>query len=166
MSLTPAADRPFMPGYGIAAASEGSGLLSWAWAQERLGRSHDYWLATVSADGSPHLMPVWAMWLDEALWFSSSKSSRKTRNLLADGRCSLSTDNASQPVVVHGVAEVVTDSAVLRAVLDAENAKYGTGYSIDTLDPAVNTCFKVRPVKVIGLDTEDFTGSPTRWVLS
>jgi hypothetical protein len=31
------------------------------------------------------------------------------------------------------------------------------------LDPATNTCFRVRPAKVIGLDTADFTGSPTRW---
>jgi hypothetical protein len=114
MSGVPAADRPFMPGYGVVGPSEGSGLLSWAWAAERLGRSHDYWLATMSSDGSPHLMPVWATWLDG----------------------------------------------------DAENAKYGSDYSIDTLDQAVNTCFKVRPVKVIGLDTGDFTGSPTRWVLS
>src|ERR1700684_3832036 len=164
MSDVPAADRPFMPGYGIVSPSEGSGLLSWAWAEERLAGSHDYWLATVSADGAPHLMPVWATWLSGALWFSSSKSSRKTRNLLADGRCSMSTDNAAQPVVVHGVAEAVADPSALRTVLDAENAKYGTDYSIDTPAPAVNTCFRVCPVKVIGLDTEDFTGSPTRWV--
>lgn len=36
-------------------------------------------------------------------------------------------------------------------------------YGIDMLDPAANTCCKLRPVKVIGLDTADFTGSPTRW---
>ncbi len=164
LSEEPAADRPFMPGYGVAGPAAGSGLLSWAWAEERLARSHDYWLATVGADGSPHLMPVWAMWLDGALFFSSSNGSRKTRNLLGDGRCSLSTDNAAQPVVVFGIAEVITDLAVLRAMLDAENAKYSTSYSMQTLDPAENTCFKVRPVKVIALDTDDFTGSPTRWV--
>ena len=152
-----------MPGYGTQPASAGSGLLSWTWACERLAASHDYWLATAIPDGGPHLMPVWAVWLDAALWFSGSNGSRKTRNLRADGRCSLATDSAAQPVVVSGVAEVVTDQAALRRMLDAENAKYGTDYSIETLDPASNTCFLVRPTWVFGLDTADFTGSPTRW---
>jgi len=108
-------------------------------------------------------MPVWAVWMAAALWFSCSNDSRKTRNLRADGRCSLATDDAAAPVVVQGVAEVVSDMAELHKMLDAENAKYGTAYGIDMLDPATNTCFRVRPAKVIGLDTADFTGSPTRW---
>jgi hypothetical protein len=29
----PVASRPYMPGYGIAAATEGKGLLPWAWAE-------------------------------------------------------------------------------------------------------------------------------------
>lgn len=32
------------------------------------------------------------------------------------------------------------------AVLDAENAKYGTGYSIETLDPAETHLLAVRPL--------------------
>ena len=34
-----------MPGYGTLGAEEGIGLLPWAWAEERLVRSHDYWFA-------------------------------------------------------------------------------------------------------------------------
>jgi PPOX class probable F420-dependent enzyme len=159
----PQADRPFMPGYGIRPASEGTGLLPWAWAVERLFASHDYWLATRRPDGHPHLMPVWAVWLDEALWFSCSNSSRKTRNLRADPRCSLATSNALQPVVAEGTAEVVSDQAELRRLLAAENAKYETSYGLEMLDPAANTCFRVRPIWVFALDEADFTGSPTRF---
>jgi PPOX class probable F420-dependent enzyme len=155
-----------MPGYGVRPAGDGTGLLPWSWAQERLVASHDFWLASTGPDGEPHLMPVWAVWMAGALWFSSSNDSRKTRNLRANGRCSLSTDDAAAPVVVQGIAEIVADADDLRQLLDGENAKYGTNYSIDSLDPASNTCFRVRPVKVIGLDTADFTGSPTRWTLT
>jgi PPOX class probable F420-dependent enzyme len=165
MTVVRRADRPHMPGYGIKSASAGTGLLPWAWAEDRLARSHDFWLASAGPGGAPHLMPVWAVWMAGALWFSSSNGSRKTRNLRANGRCSLATDNPAEPVVVQGVAEVITDMAELRRLLDAENAKYGTDYSIDMLDPAGNTCFKVRPEKVFGLDTADFTGSPTRWTV-
>ena len=62
----PAADRPFMPGYGVLPATEGSGLMPWAEAERRLTASHDYWCATVRPDGRPHVMPVWGVWLRRA----------------------------------------------------------------------------------------------------
>ena len=73
-----------MPGYGTLPAEQGTGLLPWSWAKERLARSHDYWLATVMPSGAPHLMPVWAVWHDDSLWFSSANGSRKARNLAAE----------------------------------------------------------------------------------
>jgi Pyridoxamine 5'-phosphate oxidase len=161
--VRPIASRPHMPGYGIVAADEGSGLLPWSWAEERLIGSHDYWLATSWSDGRPHVMPVWAVWFDASLWFSCSLASRKTRNLLADRRGVLTTDDPRSPVIVEGVTEIVSDPVVLRAVLDAENAKYGTDYGIELLDTAVSACFRFRPVWAFGLSERDFTGSPTRW---
>jgi hypothetical protein len=159
----PVASRPYMPGYGTLGPSEGTGLLPWSWALERLRSSHDYWLATARPDGRPHLMPVWAVWHEDALWFSSSLGSRKAVNLINNARCSLATDNALEPVVVEGVAELVTDTAALATVLDAENSKYGTDYGMDMLDPATSACFRLSPRWVFGLAEGDFTESPTRW---
>src|SRR5271169_6853976 len=88
----PKASRPHMPGYGIGDESEGSGLLPWTWAEQRLVQSHDYWLATVRPAGAPHVMPVWVVWRHDAAWFSSSPQSRKTRNLAADRRAVITTD--------------------------------------------------------------------------
>ena len=152
-----------MPGYGVLPAGEGTSLLPWSWAEERLARSHDFWLATVTADGAPHLMPVWAVWKAGTLWFSSSNGSRKARNLAGEPRCSLSTDDPREPVVVHGRTVRVTDPDALAAMLAAENAKYGTSYGMDTVDPAVNSVFSLRPEWVFALDSRDFTGSPTRF---
>lgn len=42
-----------MPGYGILPFDEGTGLLHWTWAAERLEHSHDHWLATTCSDGRP-----------------------------------------------------------------------------------------------------------------
>lgn len=152
-----------MPGYGTLPPAEGSGLLPWSWAEERLDRSHDFWLATVTPEGAPHLMPVWAVWQAGSLWFSSSNGSRKARNLAREPRCSLSTSNPLEPVVVHGRARRVTDPGELRAMLDAENAKYGTSYGMDMADPASNSVFSLRPEWVFALDSGDFSGSPTRF---
>lgn len=153
-----------MPGYGTLGPTEGTGLLPWSWAVARLAASHDYWVATVWPDGRPHVMPVWGVWLDGALWFSSGGRSRKTSNLSADPRCVVTTDRAREPVVVDGTAERVGALEVIGRFLAASNAKYSTAYGPDFLDPAVNATFRVRPAWVFGLVEDDFDGSPTRWV--
>ena len=151
-----------MPGYGTLAATEGPGLLSWDWAQQRLHRSRNFWLAT-AADGAPHLMPVWAVWHTGQLWFSSSNGSRKARNLAGQPRCSLATSDPLEPVVAAGQARRVTDPDALAAMLAAENAKYGTSYGPEMVDPASNSVLRLRPEWVFALDSRDFTGSPTRF---
>ena len=97
------------------ARRRGHGLLPWSWAVERLEAAHDFWLATTWPDGRPHVMPVWAVWWDDALWFSSGLRSRKARNLEHDGRCTLTTDDARNPVVVDGDAERIVDLDLRRA---------------------------------------------------
>lgn len=157
------ADRPFMPGYGILPADQGSGLIPWAEAERRLSAAHDYWVATVRPDGAPHAMPVWGVWLDGRIWFSSGLRSRKARNLAADPRCTVTTDDARNPVVVDGTAERLTDDASIAAFVAAVNAKYDAAVTTDFQDPEVNGTFAVRPARVIALSGADFTGSPTRW---
>ena len=153
-----------MPGYGTRPADEGTGLLPWSWAEQRLREAHDYWLATVWPDGRPHVMPVWGMWLDGFLWFSSSRGSRKTRNLLAASPCVATTDRAAEPVVIEGHAELIVAADLLAEVLSAENAKYGTDYGSELVDPAVNAFFRLVPHWAFGVAQDDFSGSPTKWV--
>ena len=160
----PRVSRPYMPGYGISGPEEGSGLLHWSWAAERLTAARNYWVATVWPDGRPHVMPVWGMWDDSTLWFTSSTGSRKVRNLAADPRCCITTEDASDPVIIEGIARISTEPAVLQRVVDLMNAKYRTDFGVDFLDPAKNATVGVRPRRVFSLRAGDFSGSPTRWV--
>lgn len=162
--LEPVASRPHMPGYGVLAPEEGSGLLDWVEARERLAASHDAWLSTVTPSGAPHVMPVWVVWDDDALWFSCSAGSRKARNLAAEPRCVLTSDDPRNPVVVEGVATVVTATPLLARFLGVVNDKYGTSYGLDLVDPDVNRTVRVRPTRAFALNENDFGGSPTRWV--
>ena len=80
----------------------GSPLLDWSRieAQLREGLSqvpgtggpdrHTCWLATINADGSPHVTGVGALWTDGCFWFETGQKSRKGRNLARDPRCTLS----------------------------------------------------------------------------
>lgn len=152
-----------MPGYGLRGPEEGTGLLPWPWAEERLSAAHDYWVVSLWPDGRPHAMPVWGVWDGGALWFSSSLGSRKVRNLAADPRCVVTTADTSDPVVVEGRAEIVVEREALARMIALLNAKYATSYPVEFLDPAVNATVRVDPAWAFGMVHDDFTGSPTRW---
>jgi PPOX class probable F420-dependent enzyme len=151
-----------MPGYGIAEGDEG--MLEWDAVRDRLAASHNYWLATVRPDGRPHVMPVWAVWLDDAIWCSSAVGSRKVRNLRVRPACTITTEDGRRPAVVDGVADIVTDPERIRAFLDATNDKYQAGLTIDFLDAAVNATIRIEPREIFALDEERFTATPTRFV--
>src|SRR5881396_3397972 len=71
----PKATRPNIPGYGLPKTKKG--LLSWRWAEDRLRKSRQYWIATTGPEGRPHVMVVWALWLNGSLYFSTGSKSRK-----------------------------------------------------------------------------------------
>jgi PPOX class probable F420-dependent enzyme len=75
-------------------------------------------LATVRADGRPHLAPVWYdVDGDGTLVFNTGASTVKGRNLQRDPRASLCVDDERPPfsfVVVEGVAELSDDLADVR----------------------------------------------------
>jgi general stress protein 26 len=161
----PTASRPHMPGYGISTSA--TGLIPWAEAERKLIASTNYWVATVSADGTPHLMPLWGIWHDGLLWFSSGGRSRKVRNLAAAPRCTVSIEDSQSPVVVTGVATITTDIADIRTFIEVANAKYAGGfYSEEFLDPATNATVKLTPEWAFALKHDDFAGSPTRWTFA
>jgi general stress protein 26 len=111
-------------------------------------------------------MPVWAVWYQDKLWFCCSNGSRKVRNLEAEPQCTLSTDDALEPVVVRGRAERVTDVAGLEAMVAAVNAKYGTSYGLEMVDPESQSVFAVAPEWAFALDSDDFSGSSTRFTFA
>jgi hypothetical protein len=147
-----------MPGYGI---DEGGALLPWSWAVERLTTSHDYWLATNWPGHSPHVVPVWAVWHHDALWFSTGGTSRKARNLAADPRATITTEDPREPVVVDGRVERVDDHARVAAFVGPYEAKYGPSGGLEFF--LANACFRLAPGVAFAMIEADFTGTPTRW---
>src|SRR2546426_10759708 len=118
----PKPTRPHMPGYGLPKGTKG--LLPWAWAEERLTKSHNYWISTWSPDASPHTMIVWGLWLDDRFYFSTGQKSRKARNLAANPRCGICSERAEQAVVVEGAAELVSDPTIPKQFGELDQQKY------------------------------------------
>ena len=163
MPAEPRSSRPHMPGYGILDAASGQGLLPWSWAAERLSKGHTYWIATTRPDGAPHAMAVWGVWLEDRFCFSTGRRSRKARNLVANPKCVVCTEQALEAVIVEGVAELLTDPSLLRRFVEAYKAKYQ--WDVDT-NGTESPIYAVRPRVVFGFieHSNQFTGTATRWV--
>jgi nitroimidazol reductase NimA-like FMN-containing flavoprotein (pyridoxamine 5'-phosphate oxidase superfamily) len=157
---SPRATRPNMPGYGLAAASEGDGLLPWDWAALRLTRARNYFLATVTPGAAPrpHLMVVWGLWLDETFQFSTARESRKGKNLATNPACSVSIEGGEEAVIVEGSASFLSDLAARARFMKAYEEKYAWDMSAHT-EPV----YVVRPSLAFGLIEKTFTKSATRW---
>jgi hypothetical protein len=153
---SPKASRPHMPGYGVPKTSKG--LLAWSWGEQRLKKSHNYWISTARPDGSPHLMVIWGLWLDGAFLFSTGAQSRKGKNLAHSPQCVIGTEHAEQAVVVEGEARLVRDSKTLKRFAALYQKKYDWDMS-DLSEPV----YMVRPRVGFGLYEKNFMGSATRW---
>lgn len=159
----PQASRPLMPGYGIADTEGGKGLYAWSWATERLTQARTYWLATTRPDGRPHVMPLWAIWLANTLYFSTGDQSRKARNLVANPQCVVSVERGNEAVIVEGIVERITDATVLKQFAVAYSQKYAW-----EMEESTEPIYGLRPAVVFGLsaNTGEFTQTATRWTFA
>ena len=164
--LTPKPSRPHAPGYGFPESSKG--LLPWSWAEQRLKKSHNYWITTITSDGSkppkPHTMVVWGLWQDGRFLFSTGSKSRKARNLAANSNCIVCTEHAHEAVIVEGVAEIA-DLAARRKFLPVYEKKYKFDMSTMKADilSMKEPVFAVRPRLAFALWEKHFQNKSTRW---
>ena len=163
----PRASRPFAPGYGLPEGSKG--LLPWSWAEQRLKRSHNYWITTVKPasspeDVSPHTMVVWGLWQDGRFLFSTGSKSRKARNLAQNQHCIVCTELANEAVIVEGTTEIA-DSAARQKFLPAYERKYEFDMKgmADEILSMKEPVFAVRPSIAFGLWEKYFAMKTTRW---
>jgi general stress protein 26 len=152
----PEPTRPDMPaGYSV----EGSKpkFVAWTFAEQRLTKSHNYWVCSTRPDGRPHSAPVWGVWLDGAFYFSTDPDSRKGKNLKSNRAISVHVESGDEPVILEGRVEI--------AKLDKKiDAAYHAKYKMHLLDfPGPVTLFRLRPTTVLAWREKDFGTSATKW---
>jgi hypothetical protein len=118
----PVADRPVIPGYGVPDTVEGT--QSWGQVTERLAQAKNYWISTASADGRPHAVPVWGIWLDDVLYFGAGP--RTMRNLRENPRVSIHLESGDDVVIVEGTVESANDpdGTLFSRYVEAFGSKY------------------------------------------
>ena len=73
----------------------------------RLADETIIWLATVRPDGRPHLIAIWFVWVDDALWFTTGANSVKIANIGAEPLVNVSLESGTHSVVGEGTATIV-----------------------------------------------------------
>ncbi len=153
-------------------STPGAVATPWADVERILDEAEMFWLSTVRADGSPHVCPLPAMWLDGALYFVTGWEEQKAVNLARNPRCVLTTGSneylRGHDVTVEGVAERCTDRAVLDALaamwasrldwpydVDDEGFRHRTDGQAPNPDAASLPVFGVRPVKILSFSRGD-----------
>ena len=160
----PAAEQPYLAG--------DTTPTPWAEARERLAEADTYWLATVRQDGLPHLAPLLAVWVDDALHFVASRTSRKATNLAHDAHCVIATRREALDLVVEGTVAKVSEEARLHRVAEVYMTKYewpvtvrdGAFYAdgAPTAGPPPYEIYEVIPTTAFGFPWDE-TFNPTRW---
>jgi len=101
---------------------------SWEDTRRVIEEAELFWLTTVRRDGRPHVTPVVAVWVAEALHFTTGSDEQKGVNLLGNSQVILTTGcntwDSGLDVVVEGEAVVVTDSGVMKKLGEAWSTKW------------------------------------------
>jgi general stress protein 26 len=146
----------------------------WADTERALGAAQLFWISTVRTDGRPHVTPLVAVWLDDALHFATGPEEQKAHNLAVNPHVVLTTGcnswDEGSDVVVEGEAVRVTDDATLRRLASAWADKWdgrwtfgvGDGGFIHEeggadADHAPVLVFTVRPAKVLAFGKGTFS---------
>jgi Pyridoxamine 5'-phosphate oxidase len=128
MSLHPSVElhEPF--------SSPDATALGWEEAEAVVRDAEIYWVTTVRPGGRPHVTPLVAVWLGDALYFCTGEDEQKARNLRKNVECVLTTGcnafRSGTDVVLEGAAVRILDEPTLQAVADALLAKYDWPYRV------------------------------------
>ena len=114
-------------------SSEDAHPTPWAEARDMLEEAKIYWLSTVRPDGRPHVTPLFAVWLEDTLYFCTGQGERKAKNLAGNSHCAITTGcNVIEGIdlVVEGDAVQVSDEDKLRRIANRYASKYDWHYEV------------------------------------
>lgn len=146
---------------------------SWDDTRTTLETAELFWVTTVRADGRPHVSPLVAVWLDDALHFSTGAAEQKAVNLRTNPHVTLTTGcnqwDHGVDVVVEGDAVQVTDDATLHRLADAWRTKWDGRWQYQAVAGAFQheageaLVFRVVPAKVFAFGKGTFTHTRHRF---
>jgi general stress protein 26 len=151
------------------------GVAATGWDQTRraLEAAELFWITTVRADGRPHMTPLVAVWLDDALHFSTGAGEQKAVNLRGNPRVILATGcsqwDEGLDVMVEGNAVQVTDDGLLERLAAAWATKWDGRWQYQVRNGAFHhpqgeaLVFSVKPAKILAFGKGSFSHTRHRF---
>ncbi len=155
--------RPNMPDYGIT-GDETDGMLTWDWLDKQMEKSRNYWVCTTRKDGRPHAVPVWGVWVDNTLFFSSGTTSVKARNIAHNPNVVVHLESGDETVIIEGKVITIDFKDPRKPQLFKD---YAEKYSFDPAegdDPEKGNWYELQPNKIMTWLESDFLESVAYWV--
>ena len=110
---------------------------------------------TVSADGWPHVVPLWFVWHGGVVYVNNLKRSKRTRNLEEGSPVALCVDTGElymelRGAVLYGRFEAADDDPSLEQIREAFAAKYWGGKEV----PATrsHSWLRMAPERIVSWD--------------
>jgi Pyridoxamine 5'-phosphate oxidase len=133
---------------------------TWADTQRAIESAELFWLSTVRTDGRPHVTPLVAVWVDDALHFTTGSNEQKAANLRANSNVILTTGRNDWKdgidIVVEGEAREGAEQHVLELVSQEFRTKWDGGWEYVARDGKFFhpdgfevQLFSVAPTKVL-----------------
>lgn len=136
-------------------------FLEYSEVETRLAKSRSYWICTARPDGRPHSIPVWGFFLEGALYFGTSRNTRKARNLAYNPALSVHLESGDDVVILEGTAvEIdISDKATFKKLDAASRSKY----RMPLMVVPEGVFYAVHPRVILAWTESDFPTNATRW---
>jgi nitroimidazol reductase NimA-like FMN-containing flavoprotein (pyridoxamine 5'-phosphate oxidase superfamily) len=155
-------------------SAPGSVATGWDQTRQVLEQAELFWITTVRADGRPHVTPLVAVWLDDAIHFCTGGTEQKAINLTGNPHVILTTGcngwESGLDVVVEGDAAAVTEEATLKRLADAWRTKWAGDWQYQVYDGSFHhengepvLVFSVHPTKVLAFAKGTFSHTSHRF---
>jgi Pyridoxamine 5'-phosphate oxidase len=132
--------------------------------EEWLVKARTYWLTTTCPDGRPHAVPLWGVWHDGTLGFSTGAGTATSRNLALNKSALAHPGNGDQVAIIEGAVEGFADRAALAEFVAQYQRKYN--WAMDP-DAPPGPIYRLAATRVLSWDADvNLVQTMVRWEFS
>lgn len=142
-------------------------LLPWSHVEQRLTEARNYWLCSVRPSGRPHVIPKWAVWVNDHLYFDGSAQTRHAKNIATNPQVSMHLESGDDVIIMEGEVQAVAKPApkLAQQIAAAYARKYADmGYAPSPEQWDDGGLFEITPHQVLAWT--NFMDDPTKFILT
>ena len=113
--------------------------------ERRLQAEQNLWLATVRPTGTPHLVPIWFVWVAGKIYLCTGADSVKVRNLTRNPQVAIALEDGTHPVMIEGRAQSIDAERADAAVVAEFQRKYDWDI---TTDDTYTQVIEINPKRI------------------